>query len=275
MLLANRVRGLWLIMLCALLTGCYLVPGKFDARLDVSRQGDFSFHYKGELKFLATKGSLGPRETPEWRDTDARCFEENGSTSRACNANEIAAQRRVFQATTEQSKREVRELAELFGYHPFDDDANHKLAEQMTKYKGWRSVTYKGEGVFDVDYEINGKLDREVVFPVHPEAKMQMPLFFMRKKRGGTVEIDAPGLIGGTVRKILTGQRAPPGGPEDEIFEAVNGKFMVTTDAKVAATNAMEQTIVNGRTTMRWDILKGRLNAQEDASPSLQLSLKD
>jgi len=35
----------------------------------------------------------------------------------------------------------------------------------MIDYPGWKHVEFKGDGVFEVDYEISGTLDRELIFP--------------------------------------------------------------------------------------------------------------
>ena len=47
-------------------------------------------------------------------------------------------------------------MAKMFGLPGLDDASNRAFAAKLMKYAGWRSVTYRGNGVFDVDYHFAG-----------------------------------------------------------------------------------------------------------------------
>ena len=47
-------------------------------------------------------------------------------------------------------------MAKTFGLPGLDEASNRAFAAKLMKYAGWRSVTYRGKGVFDVDYHFEG-----------------------------------------------------------------------------------------------------------------------
>ncbi len=59
----------------------------------------------------------------------------------------------------EKKRKETEQMAKMFGLPGADDESNRRFAANLMKYKGWRSVAYKGKGVFDVDYHFEGRLD--------------------------------------------------------------------------------------------------------------------
>jgi hypothetical protein len=119
--------------------------------------------------------------------------------------------------------------------------------------------------VFEVGYEICGSLDRQAILRSLPVAHMPK----VRMKRNGTVEIDAPGLVG----KLLTGKSTSPSRPEAAIFDAINGRSVVLTDGRVDQSNAEAKSGRRTLTSLQWDIVKGRLSDSSDAAPNVKLEL--
>ena len=60
-------------------------------------------------------------------------------------------------------------MAKMFGLPGLDDASNRAFAAKLTKYAGWRSVTYRGNGVFDVDYHFEGRATQDFLFPALPD----------------------------------------------------------------------------------------------------------
>ena len=56
-------------------------------------------------------------------------------------------------------------MAKAFGLPGLDDASNRAFATKLTKYAGWRSVTYRGNGVFDVDYHMVGSANAGLRLP--------------------------------------------------------------------------------------------------------------
>src|SRR6478672_9894208 len=57
-----------------LLAGCFLTPGAFDSSLDLRRNGDFTFTYKGEIVFAIPDDMAGGKPGT-WSDVQAKCFD--------------------------------------------------------------------------------------------------------------------------------------------------------------------------------------------------------
>ena len=61
-----------------LLTGCFMVPGKFAATLDLRSDGTFTYTYDGEIRLLglAQLAEQTSRNAPrEWKPEDQKCWE--------------------------------------------------------------------------------------------------------------------------------------------------------------------------------------------------------
>lgn len=267
------MRRLLVLLLVAVLSGCYFLPGSFDAQLDLHRDGTFTYRYKGELVFLVNENLGGSPPSGEWSDADARCVDDKTGDLRPCAATEIAAQKADHVARMENERRERQQMAAMIGYAPFDDAANHRLAREMMQYEGWNKVEFKGNGVFEVDYETSGRLDREFVFPVLPQAQLMVPLVHVRRTRSGLVEVDAPGMVGGTARKLLASNGRPDSAATTALFDRINGRFVVTTDAIIAASNGRSKRGDDGVSNVQWTIARGEADSAGTNPPRLQIEM--
>ncbi|MDN3645731.1 hypothetical protein QWY75_05870 [Pontixanthobacter aestiaquae] len=62
----------------AMLTGCFMIPGNFDAKLDLRSDGTFTYSYNGEIRFLGmselAQRSRGRNEVSEWDPGSQTCW---------------------------------------------------------------------------------------------------------------------------------------------------------------------------------------------------------
>lgn len=253
------VRGYLIVKIaaiCMLLSGCLLMPGLFQTDLVIRQDDTFSFHYTGEIMFIAPDIDDYDRGVleQEWSDSLAQC--ENGDTYEPipCSAQEVARQRNNFEARQNKAAAFVKGIADLTGFNPIDRSANEAFARQLESYPGWKSVNYKEKGIFEVDYAIEGSLDRDFIFPVLPNTGVAMPFIAVRKRSDGTMEVDAAGLSGKVAKTIIDGKGGDWDLQKDMLLKWPSGTFLLTTDAGKLETNG-ESSFEDGKHVVRWDIL--------------------
>lgn len=225
------------------LAACFYGPGAFTSTLDVRKDGSFAFAYKGEVVFMTPPEAV---QKPEpWTDNKAWCVNRDDSERRPCTPAEIADQRKAWDANqierADKNKKDAEQFGAMFGYTPGNDEANKKLAASMMRYEGWKSVVYKGGGVFDVDYQIAGKLDHDFVFPLMPQSNMVLPFVMIRRQSDGTARVSAPALVAGfsdMFSKSMAGMGGPAGAPP--MASRAKGSFTLTTDGEIRTNNTEE-----------------------------------
>jgi len=285
------VRALGVAAAALSLSGCFLVPGKFGADVDIRKAGDFNVAYKGEILFQMPDDMFGgKREAKAWNDAFATCYasgrtstdeyasgdtraismeapseessEEADNREVACSSKQIATMRSAFEASqkeaAEKKAKEADDMAQLFGFNGAGDEANQKFAAALMKYEGWKSVTYRGKGVFDVDYRYSGKLTHDYIFPIFPKTDIIIPFVMIRKRADGSIAVSAPGLIGGGMKALAsrakslgqaTGSKDMPDSPRTE------GTFTITTDGEVLSNNTEDGPApVAGGKSMKWEV---------------------
>lgn len=230
-----------------LLAACFFSPGKFDAGLDVAADGRFDFAYKGEIVIAGYRDPM--RDFPSQGDKELRndigaCFQEDGKPRPSCSEDEQARLKTAAESRQEnensEDKREFEALRQTLGFDPSDEKAVAAFAARLKGQNGWKDVTYKGDGVFAVDYAISGKLDRDFVWPVFPGAAAVVPFVVAQRQADGRIRVRAPGFGGfagmnssGPMTSAMIGMasKAEEGGP------APNGLFTIVTGADVLANN--------------------------------------
>jgi len=236
-----------------LLTGCLWGPGKFTSDLTLHKNGSFVLDYRGEL-VLQTPPDAESKPTP-WKDSMALC-RKSGATevlpegntdilgdsdpARKCNPSEIAklkAQWDKEQADAAASKRkESADMAKAFGLPGFDDESNRAFAAKLMKYAGWRSVTYRGKGVFDVDYHFEGTAKQDFLFPALPDNNLLIPFVALRRRADGSVLVTARAFTGGAgPMSGAAGTGVPKG---DGPVSRAEGRFTVITDGEILTNNS-------------------------------------
>jgi hypothetical protein len=263
-----------------MLSGCLWGPGKFNSELALHKNGSFVLDYRGEivLQMPEDKASV----SVPWSNDKARCFESgvitvDGITVRApvttpmgkedevkdrvrpCTAAELAESKTEYEQKAEKKRQENEQMAELFGLPGSDDASNRRFAENLMKYKGWRSATYKGKGVFDVDYHFEGRIGQDYAFPVMPNSDLIIPFITIRQRNDGSVMVTAPALTGGSgpfsARAKMMG--LPDKGSDGPVSRA-EGRFTIVTDGEILTNNSEDGPVATpaGR-QVHWDVGPG------------------
>lgn len=256
------------------LTSCLWGPGKFTSDLTLRKDGSLVLDYRGEI-VLQIPQDTAPATA--WKDSDARCYEgQSGlgptvvivevdkkasvSKPRSCSRAEIASQRSAFEKNqaeaAERNRKQAEQAAAIFGLPGLDDASNRAFAAKLMKYAGWRSVTYRGNGVFDVDYHFVGSDRQDFVFPALPDNDLLLPFIAIRRRADGSVLVTAPALTGGAgplMERMAAAGAA--GDTKTNMVSHAQGRFTVTTDGEILTNNSEEGPTANpnGR-QLHWDV---------------------
>ena len=263
-----------------LLTGCLWSPGKFQSELTLRKNGTFVMDYRGEilLQMPSDSGAAAP-----WNDSMVRCYKdgtveagtvektvfnedepEDASATdpetRPCTPTEIAGEKAKFdsQEAERRSKKtqENSEMAKLFGLPGADDESNRAFAAKLMKQAGWKSVTYKGKGLFDVVYRFEGSARQDYAFPLMPDSDMLIPFVTIRPRADGAVQVTAPGFTGGS--GPLSARARMMGLPDkggDGPKSIAQGRFTIVSDGEILTNNSEDgpEPHANGR-QVHWDV---------------------
>jgi len=180
-------------------------------------------------------------------------------TTRACTAAEIAGLKAQYQKEAaeqaEKKRKDADQMAKMFGLTGADDESNRRFAANLMKYKGWRSVAYRGKGVFDVNYHFEGRADQDFAFPMIPDTDLIVPFIAIRRRNDGAVLVTAPAFTGGTgpfgARAMAAGLPKSDDGPQSR----AEGRFTVTTDAEILTNNSEDGPVAapSGK-QLHWDV---------------------
>ena len=265
-----------------LLTGCFLSPGKFQSQLQLMQDGSFGYSYTGEIQFvalskLAEMGARSEEFAPEDCYTDD--FEE-----RACTPEEIAEQKRAWQTdaadriANKESEAEQLKLM-MGGIDPSDPEAAAEFSAKLQRQRGWKSVINKGDGVFEVDFAINGNLTHDFLFPNIEGLPMGSSFVNIYLREENKVRIEAPGFAaqgaGNPMQGMMGGMMGMANlGAKDGKSELPNlvmaeGRFTIVTDGSILANNTDEgpQAAASGQ-MLSWDI-----NSQTQNAPAALIQL--
>jgi hypothetical protein len=228
-----------------LLAGCLWGPGKFASDLALKKDGSFTLDYRGEIVL-----QLPPDATSEtWTDGKAKCTTDG--KDRPCTKAEVSEQKNAY----EKKRKDSADMAKIFGLPGLDDESNRAFAAKLTKYAGWRSVTYRGNGVFDVDYHFVGRATQDFLFPALPDNDLIIPFVAIRRRADGAVLVTAPGFTGGAGPMAA---RAGAGA-SDQLKEGptsrAQGRFTVITDGEILTNNSEDGAAPHaiGR-QLHWDV---------------------
>jgi len=243
-----------------LLTGCLWGPGKFASNLTLHKNGTFVLDYRGEIVIQLPPDEQAKAEP--WKDTMARCHKDGrteilssiqGSAQvteeappgddsiRQCTPSERAQLKAQYEreaaSKLADKRKENEEMAKAFGLPGLDDDSNRAFATKLMKYAGWRSVTYRGKGVFDVDYHFEGSATQDFLFPALPDNNLIIPFIAIRRRTDGSVLVTAPAMTGGSGPMALgAGIPAAPEGKGP--VSRAQGRFTVITDGEILTNNS-------------------------------------
>jgi hypothetical protein len=242
------IKRLFALAAPLVLTGCLWGPGKFGSDLTLRKDGSFALNYRGEIMLqLPPDAAADP-----WSDAKAKC--SDAAKERPCTKAEIAEQKNAY----EKKRKDSEDMAKMFGLPGLDDASNRAFAAKLMKYQGWRSVTYRGNGVFDVDYHMEGRATQDFLFPALPDNDLIIPFVALRRRADGSVLVTAPAFTGGSgplaARAGAAAQGEMKGGP----VSRAQGRFTVITDGEILTNNSEDgpQRHALGR-ELHWDVGPG------------------
>jgi predicted nucleic acid-binding Zn ribbon protein len=238
------------LALSALLAACFVLPGKFAASLDLRKDGRFAYTYKGEVWVMGLS-KLSEMGAGAGKFEPATCYKDDDNMSeRECSSEELETQKDAWQqAGAEKRKKEAEEMKALLGgIDPSDPKAGEELAARLRRQAGWKSVIYKGDGLYDVDFAIAGRIDHDFTFPTIERMAMVTPFVAVGRRADGTVRIDTPGFgmggssnpmaaMGGLAAMGAADKNGEKGGPK---LPKIEGTFTLTTDGAILANNTDE-----------------------------------
>ncbi|MEO6582438.1 MAG: hypothetical protein ABIN68_06495 [Sphingomicrobium sp.] len=264
------------------LSGCLWTPGKCASQLALHKGGAFVLDYRGEIVLQMPDDKDQP--SPPWNAGMAHCYKDGrvlgteiaevipqvGSAAgskpdpaaRPCTPAELVSLKKSYnqQIADQAGKRseKAEQMAKIFGLPGADDESNRRFAANLLKYKGWRSATYRGKGVFDVDYHFEGRADQDFAFPMIPDSDLLVPFIAIRRRNDGAVLVTAPALTGGSgpfgARAMAAGMPDSNDGPKSR----AEGRFTVTTDAEILTNNSeYGATAAPSGKQVHWDVGPG------------------
>lgn len=271
----RRTSAAVVVALCALLlSACLVLPGKFAATLDLRKDGNFTYTYKGDIVILGlTKlAEMAMAQKPKPEFAPSACYKKDGETERDCTPAEVTAQMKDWQAAqTAQAEKDARDkemiVKALGGIDPTDPKAAADIAARLSGQAGFKRVTYMGNGRYDVDYAISGVLAYDYQFPTIERMMPQViPFIVLNKRSNGEVRVDSPlmqqaalSMPGGNMAQVITqmvgldkdGKRSEAA----KDFPVVNGHFTLTTDGVILSNNTEHGAKpVAGGKQLDWDI---------------------
>jgi hypothetical protein len=206
-----------------------------------------------------------------WNPARVRCFTDdrvevaaaasssssNDDDSRPCTPAELAKSEAEYvrdaTAKAAAKAKENADMAKVFGLPGLDDNSARAFAEKLRKYAGWRSVTYRGKGVFDVDYHFTGRASQDFLFPALPDNALIIPFIALRRRADGSVLVTAPAMTG--KGGMLGAPGSSGGSPVEGPTARAEGRLIVTTDGEILTNNSEDgaQISSNGR-QLHWDV---------------------
>lgn len=256
-----------------LLTGCLLIPGQFDSKLKLMKDGRYTFSYSGEMQFYDPDNSgFGRKQSyAPFNENGMKCYNQIDKKTgeitergyeeyfrpsdyeyegypyriekRDCSDKEKTDAREGYESGIDRRNKNDTEKMAMYGAIfggavPGDDEQLKKFAKQLQKYDGWNKVEYLGEDNFSVEYAVDGRFDQNFTFPSFPGATLQFPFVQIIRRSGGELEMLTPAMAGpgGLFGAMVLGKSAAKArAPETP---AIDGNFVLETDGEILTNNS-------------------------------------
>lgn len=232
----GRIKGIALTLIAPLvLVGCAFSPGKFTSSLTLLADRSFTFSYQGEVIAVDLASEMTKGMGDAFKD-DEKDKKETSDTA-------------MFKAATWQSKTPGNKETPAEEEDPAADEAKKEakfkaIGEALTKEAGYRSVVYKGKGVFQIDYQISGKLTHNFLWPYNLDAEVIFPFVVIEMRGRDQVRIKAP---------AFGDDDSPAKGKGEDNKARLDGTFTLITDGELVSQNNEDgATSANGRKTVIW-----------------------
>ena len=233
----DRFKGIALAILApVLLVGCAFSPGKFPSTLAILADRSFTYSYQGEVIAvdLASEMAKGMGDAFKGLGDDEDDKKKKTTTAWLRDA---SSQEEGSAADGDGAKDDAEEAAKK--------EAKFKaIAEALTKEAGYRSVVYKGDGVFVIDYQISGSLTHGFLWPFNVDAEVISPLVVVELRGADGVGVKAPAF----------GDSDSAGkGKSDSANAKLDGTFTLITDGELVSQNNEDGAKTEGnRRTITW-----------------------
>lgn len=279
-----KIWARWVVAAVAplMLCGCLWGPGKFTSNLALNKTGTFVLDYRGEIMLQLPDERMELRR--EWQESMIQCHKDGRiepasppddaeapakDDLRPCRPAEIAGEKAKFEKEEAdrlaKDAKEYEQMAGMLGLPGTDDESNRRFAVSLMKQAGWRSVSYKGKGLFDVDYHFEGRLDQDFAFPLMPDSDVMIPFIVIRPRTDGSVKVSAPAFVGGA--GVFASRARMMGIPKQDnegLASRAEGRFTITTDGEILTNNSEDGPTAapNGR-QVHWDVGPGSAKVPE------------
>ncbi|MCY1671247.1 hypothetical protein OVA07_09505 [Novosphingobium sp. SL115] len=269
-----------------LLAGCVLLPGKFVSDIALRKDGSFDFSYKGDIHVLALSKMAANERNKDTADATfepSTCYNDETGEERTCTDDELAEQKQVWDdeqvankaAAQERKASEEKMMKTMFGgLDPSDPRAAQEFAERLRRQKGWKSVIDKGDGRFEVEFAIAGRLDHDFTFPTIEKFPMVAPFVTIIRRVDGSVRVEAPAFASNASNSPLMGMAAAVadeksgrnGGDSQPVLDGV---LTLVSDGEILANNTDDGPVSSplGR-KLEW-----KVNARTTAAPTALIKI--
>ncbi len=206
------------------LAACLFLPGKFESTLTIHADRSFTYAYKGEIVALDITGAMS--------DVTAGLADNGTDTGAAPEPAKKAAEKAAEKAKKEAEYRDI--------------------AVKVAKEAGYRSVEYRGDGIFYVDYEITGKLTHNFVFPYNQDAGMIFPFVAIELRGKDMVRVKAAGFA---KQENKSSGMSGMSGMDADSNARLDGTFTLITDAEIVSQNNEDGAKAGGAgKTVTWKV---------------------
>lgn len=229
----------------ALLSGCFVTPGKFVSTLDIRADRSFTFTYTGEIIAMDMDklGDSGVDDTPLGEELDGQ---------------DSVYRKIAFMPGGTESGDQKKPADDFSDTKPAEDGKSDEakmtaIAAALSKEKGFRSARYVGDNKFEVDYAISGTLTHSFVFPFNIDAKLVFPFIAIELRGDDRVRVKAPGYA-----NSADSRQNPMGGSDpasEAAAQALDGTFTLTTNAVIVSQNQEDgPTTGAAGQTIKWKV---------------------
>lgn len=205
------------LLLPLALAACLFLPGKFESTLTIHADRSFTYAYKGEVVALDITGAMS-----------------EATSGLADNTTDSGTAPDPARKAAEKAKKEAE---------------YRDIAKKVAREAGYRSVEYRGDGIFYVDYEISGKLTHNFVFPYNQDAGMIFPFVAVELRGKDMVRVKAAGFA------KPENKSGGMSGMGDETNARLDGTFTLVTDAEIVSQNNEDGAQTSGASkTVTWKV---------------------